>query len=87
MQTLSSRMRYLHGPGAKQLHSLQTRKRRAQSDPTVSYCAPWANSTIAEFVCRVTRIVSTVVQDQRTISDQTVAALAIRPSLKKPFKW
>ncbi len=56
-------------------------------DHTVSHLAQWESSTIAENVLRVTRIVSTVVQDQRTISDQAVAALAIKLLLKATAKW
>lgn len=56
-------------------------------DHTASHLARWANLTMTENVLRVTKIVSTVAQDQRTISDQAVAALAIKPLLKATAKW
>ena len=53
----------------------------------MSRLARWASSTMVENVLRVTRTVSTVVQDHKTTSDQPVATLAKKLLLKATTKW
>lgn len=59
----------------------------SKMDRTVSRLARWASSTMVENVLRVTRTVSTVVQDHKTTSDQPVATLAKKLLLKATTKW